>query len=238
MYIKQSNKWRIKYHFLMVYVYQLINQPENQISLLNGQCISINYHSLNDNLYHTINWLKNQLPWFKRQSIQNNQLIDWRMNNHCLKENLYQTINSPFRGQSIWISRLKVSIGTVLKDNPSQPITVLKSQIKLTCVPRINNGDGQLLINPVVNEDHGVWRCRATNKLGSDEASALIIVHCKSSGQISAKSVQFSSPAGSSNIKDIKDFITTVRCVTLDFCVHSPPGGKSVKIINNGVVSP
>ena len=32
-----------------------------------------------------------------------------------------------------------------------------------------------------------------------------------------------------------KDFISTV---IVDFCVHNPPGGQSVKIVNNGVVSP
>ena len=35
-----------------------------------------------------------------------------------------------------------------------------------------------------------------------------------------------------------KDFISTVRSVAADFCVHSPPGGQSVKILNNGVVPP
>ena len=50
MYIKQPINRRIKYHFLMVNVYQATNQLKNQISLLNGLCISSNQSTEESNI--------------------------------------------------------------------------------------------------------------------------------------------------------------------------------------------
>ena len=35
-----------------------------------------------------------------------------------------------------------------------------------------------------------------------------------------------------------KEFVGTIRSAAGDFCVHGPSGGWSVKIVNDGVVSP
>ena len=135
MYIKQPINWRIKYHFLMVNVYQATNQLKNQISLLNGQCISSNqsteesnitslwsmyikqpinwrikYHFLMVNVYQATNQLKNQISLLNGQCISSNQSteesnitsqwsmyikqpINWRIKYHFSMVNVYQATN-------------------------------------------------------------------------------------------------------------------------------------------------